>query len=163
MTNSRLRTAFGAAFWLAPASPCRPRPGFPWRPGRQAHFWRQTKRKHSLALFASALAFALAASAAFAHAQLQRAVPPVGGTVSSPSEIRLEFNEGVEPKFSGLTLSAQGGGAQALGAPSVDASDNKALIVKIFKALAPGVYTVNWHVVSVDTHHTQGSFQFTVK
>jgi methionine-rich copper-binding protein CopC len=119
--------------------------------------------KHSLIRLASSLAFALVASAAFAHAQLQKAVPPVGGTVSSPSEIRLEFSEGVEPKFSGLTLKAEGGAAEPVGAPSVDASDNKALIVKVGKTLAPGVYTVDWHAVSVDTHRTQGSFQFTVK
>jgi methionine-rich copper-binding protein CopC len=112
---------------------------------------------------ASSVAFSLAASAAYAHALLERSVPPVGGAVSSPSEIRLEFSEGVEPKFSGLTLTAQGGMAQPLGAAGVDASDNKALIVKVLKTLAPGVYTVNWHAVSVDTHHTQGSFQFTVK
>ena len=30
----------------------------------------------------------------FAHAQLDKATPPVGGTVSSPSEIRLKFTEG---------------------------------------------------------------------
>jgi copper resistance protein C len=37
------------------------------------------------------------------------------------------------------------------------------LVVKVAKTLAPGVYIVNWHAVSVDTHHTQGSFEFTVK
>jgi methionine-rich copper-binding protein CopC len=111
----------------------------------------------------ASLAFAIAASAAFAHAQLQSSVPPVGGTVSSPSEIRLTFSEGIEPKFSGLTLSAERGGAQALGAPRVDPSDNKVLIVKIVKPLAAGSYTVKWHAVSVDTHHTQGDFSFTVK
>jgi methionine-rich copper-binding protein CopC len=31
------------------------------------------------------------------------------------------------------------------------------------KKLGPGVYDVNWHAVSVDTHHTQGSFSFTVQ
>lgn len=117
----------------------------------------------SLLRLASSLAFASAASTALAHAMLERSVPPVGGTVSSPSEIRIEFSEGVEPKFSGVTLKAEGGAAQPLSAASVDASDNKVLIVKVAKALTPGVYTVNWHAVSVDTHHTQGSFQFTVK
>jgi copper resistance protein C len=37
------------------------------------------------------------------------------------------------------------------------------LIVPISKALAAGAYTVHWHAVSVDTHHTQGTFEFTVK
>ena len=43
----------------------------------------------SLARLGASLAFALSATAALAHAQLEKAVPAVGGTVSSPSEIRL--------------------------------------------------------------------------
>ena len=49
---------------------------------------------------ATSLAFGLIATSAFAHAQLEKASPPVGGTVASASEIRLMFTEGVEPKFS---------------------------------------------------------------
>ena len=58
---------------------------------------------------AGSLAFALAAAPAFAHAQLEKATPPVGGTVSPPSEIRLEFSEGVELRFTKVTLSGPGG------------------------------------------------------
>jgi methionine-rich copper-binding protein CopC len=29
-------------------------------------------------------------------------------------------------------------------------------------ALKPGSYTVTWHVLSVDTHRTEGSYSFTV-
>ena len=116
----------------------------------------------SFARFGASLAFALSATAAFAHAQLDKATPPVGGTVSAPSEIRLKFTEGVEPRFSGIALSAAGA-AQPLGKAAVDPADNSVLIVKVTKKLPPGVYTVNWHAVSVDTHHTQGSFNFTVK
>jgi copper resistance protein C len=81
----------------------------------------------SIVKIAATLAFACAATSAFAHAQLEKATPAVGGTVASASEIRLEFSEGVEPRFS------------------------------------PGAYRVHWHAVSVDTHHTQGTFEFTVK
>jgi len=110
----------------------------------------------------AALTFAFAASAAFAHALLDKATPPVGGTVSSANEIRLKFTEGLEAKFSGIALSGPGG-AVPLGAASVDPGDNSVLIAKIGKPLAPGTYTVKWHAVSVDTHHTQGDFDFTVK
>jgi copper resistance protein C len=109
------------------------------------------------------LAFALAATQAFAHAQLEKSTPAVGGTVASASEVRLEFSEGVEPRFTGLTLTAPDGASVPLGAPKVDASDQRVLIVPIAKALGPGGYTVHWHAVSVDTHHTQGTFEFTVK
>jgi methionine-rich copper-binding protein CopC len=107
-------------------------------------------------------AFALYAPAAFAHAQLESASPPVGGTVDSPSEVRITFSEGVEPKFTGLTITGPGGSAP-VGKASVAPGDNKVLIVKVGRKLAPGTYTVKWHAVSVDTHHTQGDFDFTVK
>ncbi len=117
----------------------------------------------SFARLGASLAFALAAGAAFAHAQLDKAVPPVGGTVTSPAEIRLKFTEGVEPRFSGIALAGEGGAAVPLGAPSDDSPDYSVLIAKLAKTLPPGVYTVTWHAVSVDTHKTQGSFSFTVK
>jgi methionine-rich copper-binding protein CopC len=108
------------------------------------------------------LAFALTAAQAFAHAQLEKTTPPVGGTASSPSLIRLQFSEGVEPRFSGVTVTGPGGAA-ALGAASVEAGRQNVLVVPVAKPLAPGVYTVKWHAVSVDAHHTQGTFEFTVK
>jgi copper resistance protein C len=112
---------------------------------------------------AASLALALGATQAFAHAQLEKATPPVGGTVSPPTQIRLEFSEGVEPRFTGVTLTSSGGAAVPLGRANVEAGDQKVLIVPIAKALSPGAYTVHWHAVSVDTHHTQGTFEFTVK
>ena len=104
----------------------------------------------------------VAASPAFAHALLESASPPVGGAVSPPHEIRITFSEGVEPKFSGVALSGPGG-AVPVSRASVAAGDNKVMVVKIGKKLGPGTYTVKWHAVSVDTHHTQGDFDFTVK
>jgi hypothetical protein len=109
------------------------------------------------------LAFALAATPAFAHAQLEKATPAVGGTVASANEIRLEFSEGVEPRFTKVSLTGPGGGAVPLGAAKTEPSNQAVLIVPISKALAAGAYTVHWHAVSVDTHHTQGTFEFTVK
>jgi methionine-rich copper-binding protein CopC len=106
--------------------------------------------------------FALSGSGAFAHALLETASPPVGGTVSAPSEITIHFSEGVEPKFSGIALSGAQG-AVPVGKANVAPGDDKALVAKIGRKLAPGEYTVKWHAVSVDTHHTQGDFTFTVK
>lgn len=112
---------------------------------------------------AASLAFVCAVTDAFAHAQLEKATPAVGGTVSSASEIRLEFSDGVEPHFSGVTLTSAGGASVPVGAAKTEASNPAVLIVPITKALTAGAYTVHWHAVSVDTHHTQGTFQFVVK
>ena len=50
-----------------------------------------------------------------------------------------------------------------LGAAKTEPSNQAVLVVPIAKPLVPGEYTVHWQAVSVDTHHTQGNFQFTVK
>jgi len=109
------------------------------------------------------LAFALAATQAFAHAQLEKASPAVGGTVASASEIRLTFSEGVEQRFTKVSLTGPGGAAVPLGAAKTAPNNQAVLIAPITRPLSAGVYTVHWHAVSVDTHHTQGTFQFTVK
>ena len=112
---------------------------------------------------ALALCIAFASTAALAHAQLQQAVPAVGGSVaSSPQDLRLMFSEGIESRFSSVSLAAEGGGAVPMGRPVTDPADPKILIVKLGRTLSPGTYAVTWHVVSVDTHKTQGSFEFTV-
>ena len=114
-------------------------------------------------ILTASLVVAIFASAASAHALLKKAVPAVGGTVtSSPKEIRITFSEGVEPRFSGIALATQAGATQPIGKPSVDPADNSVLIAAVAEALKPGTYTVTWHAVSVDTHKTQGSFSFTV-
>jgi len=109
------------------------------------------------------LVFAFAVTQALAHAQLEKSTPAVGGTVASASEIRLEFSEGVEPKFSKVTLTGPGGAAVPLGAATTQSGNPAVLIAPIAKPLSAGIYSVHWQAVSVDTHHTQGTFQFTVK
>ena len=73
----------------------------------------------SITAIAASLAFVCAATDVFAHAQLEKATPAVGATVSSPSEIRLEFSEGVEPKFTKVSLTGPGG-AVPLGAANTE-------------------------------------------
>jgi methionine-rich copper-binding protein CopC len=115
----------------------------------------------TLRLLSLSAAFVLAASAAFAHAQLQKATPGVGSTVASASEVKLEFSEGVEPKFTTVAVTGPSGPI-ATAKPAI-AGDAKVLVVKFAAPLPPGEYTVTWKAVSVDTHHTQGDFSFTVK
>ena len=118
----------------------------------------------SMTTIAVSLALICGATSAFAHAQLEKATPAVGGTVSPPSEIRLTFGEAVKPSLSKVTLSAAHGGAASLGAPKAEGANDAVLIVPIAKPLAPGVYSVHWHAVAADDGgKTQGSFNFTVK
>ena len=105
----------------------------------------------------------MSAVAAVAHAFLNQAVPPVGGTVAaSPPEIRLTFTEAIEPRFSGIDLATGDGRAIATGAAAVDPGNDKQLVLLV-PPLTPGRYRVHWHVVSVDTHRTEGEYSFTVE
>jgi methionine-rich copper-binding protein CopC len=114
----------------------------------------------SLLLFMPALV--LAAPPALAHAVLERASPAVGSTVhTAPAEITLRFNEGLEAAFSTLQVTGPGGERVDAGDMHVDANA-KAILHASLKPLTPGVYTVAWRAVSVDTHVTSGDFKFTV-
>lgn len=118
--------------------------------------------RRAVLLLAALAAAGMPAAAAVAHAFLNQAAPPVGGTVpTSPKEIRLTFSEGVEPRFSGIELVAGDVRRIATGPAATDPADDKQLVLAV-PPLAPGRYRVRWHVVSVDTHRTEGEYGFEV-
>jgi len=102
-------------------------------------------------------------STAWAHAFLDHAEPKVGSSITnSPAEVKIWFTQELEPAFSAVQVrDAQGKEVDKQDA-HVDAK-NKSLLEVTLPPLAAGTYTVNWHVISVDTHKTQGHFEFTVK
>ncbi|HEU5016687.1 MAG TPA: copper homeostasis periplasmic binding protein CopC [Pseudolabrys sp.] len=108
----------------------------------------------------SSVTFAAPKEAA-AHAHLAQASPKPGSTVSpAPKKIVLSFTEKLEPKFSSVEVrDAQGASVQAGKAQS---GANRAQLQVQLKPLGPGTYTVNWRVLSVDTHRTKGTFTFKV-
>jgi len=104
-----------------------------------------------------------APAAALSHAFLDEAAPLVGGTVSAPpKEIRLSFSEAIEPRFSGINLVTDDGRTIATGQAIVDPGNDKQLVLTL-PPLVPGQYWVRWHVVSVDTHRTEGEYSFAVE
>jgi copper resistance protein C len=104
----------------------------------------------------------LISASAFAHAALDRASPPVGSEVSgSPVTLSLTYTEPVEPLFSAVQVTDSQGQRVDTGKPVAQAG-GRVLQVGL-KPLPPGIYTVTWHVTSVDTHKTAGHFTFTVK
>jgi copper resistance protein C len=112
--------------------------------------------------FGALLAAAPAADPALAHAYLSRAVPAVGSTVStSPPEIDCTFTEELEPRFSSLEVQDAAGKRVDSANMHLAPRDPRHMIIGVGQ-LTPGIYKVIWHAVSVDTHHTQGSFTFTV-
>jgi len=100
---------------------------------------------------------------AWAHAFLDHADPKVGSVLSSsPEEIKIWFTQEIEPDFSSIEVRDSQGNEVDKQDTHQDASDKKLLMVSVPK-LADGQYTVTWKVVSTDTHHTHGDFNFTVK
>lgn len=109
----------------------------------------------------AALGLSASAVSAWAHAELVTAAPRVGSTVPAPpSEVRLSFSEGVEPHFSGIEVTSADGRSVAAGRVQAQGSEMRVALVR---GLPAGSYRVTWHVVSVDTHRTQGSFTFEVR
>ncbi|MEA2733057.1 MAG: periplasmic copper chaperone [Acetobacteraceae bacterium] len=102
------------------------------------------------------------AGAAFAHAYLRSAQPPVEGTtVQPPHEVTIAFTEAVEPRFSTIVVTNAAAQRVDVGQPHIVGGHAERLTVGL-QALPPGIYTVVWHATSVDTHKTDGSFHFTV-
>jgi copper resistance protein C len=107
-------------------------------------------------------ALLLGASAAWGHAFLDRAEPRVGSTVKSPpSQVRVWFNQDLEPAFSTLEVVNERGDRVDQGPAKADAA-NPVLLQVPLKPLRPGTYRVKWRVLSVDTHVTEGDFTFRV-
>jgi len=106
-----------------------------------------------------ALSLLVAPVIANAHAMLDHATPPVGSTSSSaPKEVVLYFTEQLEPKFSGVEVQNSSGVSVTAGSAHASGAQMRVEL----KALPAGSYKVIWHVLSVDTHRTQGSFSFRV-
>ena len=98
----------------------------------------------------------------FAHAFLDGAEPRVGSeSAVRPTQVVLHFTQGVEPEFSKIEVQNAAGVSVTDGAPATTPDDPTHFGIKL-KTIAPGTYTVIWHVTSVDTHKTQGQFHFTV-
>lgn len=112
--------------------------------------------------FLLAGALFLTAAPAFAHAHLDHAAPAVGATAAAPSELILSFSENLVPALSGATLATEQGEAIPTGKAALDGADPATIHVPIGAKLKPGRYVVNWRATSVDTHHTTGSYKFTV-
>ena len=109
---------------------------------------------------AAILLAVMPSTGAQAHAFLDHAEPRVGSTVpTAPRELALFYTQNLEPAFSSVEVSDANGARVDLGKPTISASTMRVGL----KPLPPGTYRVRWHVLSVDTHTTQGSFTFHVK
>ena len=107
----------------------------------------------------------------FAHGSLLRAAPAADTQVAKrPSEIRLWFSESVEHHFSRITVHRATRDAATGNLQLQDRVDaglvegprvTRELAVKLPETLAPGLYLVQWKILSIDSHRTTGKFTLT--
>jgi copper resistance protein C len=95
----------------------------------------------------------------FAHAFLDRAEPRVGNKVAAPPrEVTLWFTQKLEPAFSTITVTNAAGERVDTGKPRISGTQMSVSL----RPGGSGTYHVTWHVLSVDTHTTEGNFSFQV-
>src|SRR5215472_12367294 len=101
------------------------------------------------------------ALAASAHSFPEQESPAAGATLNEPpAQITIKYDAPIEQLFASLQVLNSAGQNETGGSPVVS-RDGWRLSVPV-KNLPPGEYTVQWSVVCIDTHHTQGSYSFTV-
>lgn len=94
-----------------------------------------------------------------AHAFLDHAEPRVGNKVATaPREVTLWFTQKLEPAFSTITVTDAAGKRADTGKSRVSGNQ---MSVSLHPG-GSGTYHVTWHVLSVDTHTTDGNFSFQV-
>ena len=107
--------------------------------------------------------FGLGISGAAAHSRLVKSDPAaraVLGTV--PKELKLWFNEGVEPAFAKVWI-VPAQGAQIPLTSQGDSSDPRLLKVALPDNLPAGPVNIGYHMLSVDGHTVDDKLTFTVK
>jgi copper resistance protein C len=101
----------------------------------------------------------LSAGDASAHAFLDHAEPRVGNKVGNPPrEVTLWFTQKLEAAFSSITVTGPSGQRVDAGKARVSGDQMSVSL----KGGGAGTYHVNWRVLSVDAHTTDGSFTFQV-
>jgi hypothetical protein len=94
-----------------------------------------------------------------AHAFLERASPAASENLhDSPAKVEMHFSEALESVFSDVAVTDADGHNMAVGSVAVSGTEMDLPL----KKLAPGRYRVTWHAVSVDTHRTEGKYNFLI-
>jgi methionine-rich copper-binding protein CopC len=115
--------------------------------------------RRSMLLGTLPLLLSLAGGQAAAHALLDHAEPRVGNAVATtPREVTLWFTQKLEPAFSTVTVTDAAGQRVDTGKARVS-GDTMAISLR---QIGAGTYRVNWRVLSVDAHTTNGNFSFRV-
>jgi methionine-rich copper-binding protein CopC len=107
--------------------------------------------------------FGLGISGAAAHSRLVKSDPSARAVLdTAPKELKLWFNEGVEPAFAKVWIVPANGARIPLTSQG-DSSDPRLLKVVLPDNLPAGPVNIGYHMLSVDGHTVDDKLTFTVK
>jgi len=115
-------------------------------------------------IFLAVILLDAGASAAFAHAELESAIPAANATVKeAPKSIEIDFSEELNGELSRIEVRNSTGVQVDKGDTHVASDDQKHLSVDL-NSLSDGTYEVLWtSVASDDGHKLTGTYTFTVQ
>ena len=113
------------------------------------------------AVAVTSIAGFLAASPAFAHAEVVLTSPEANTQVAAPPVIAVGLSEQIVLDYSTMALTDATGAAMAMDPTTLDPTGTSMEAAVPLK-LCPGMYSVAWHALSVDGHETDGTFPFEV-
>jgi copper resistance protein C len=103
----------------------------------------------------------VAATPAAAHSLLLESDPKAETTVAAaPAQLSLRFNNRIEKRLCRVRLLPDRGAPRALDVAVDDGALDR--LTAGLPALAPGLYRVEWQVLSTDGHVVSGFFKFRV-
>ena len=98
-----------------------------------------------------------------AHSRLVKSDPSARAVLdTAPKELRLWFNEAVEPAFAKVWIVPATGPHVPL-ASRGDSSDQRLLIVTLPDNLAAGPVIIGYHILSVDGHVVDSQLTFIIR
>ena len=114
----------------------------------------------------TALTLVAAPAGVSAHAEPERAEPPMNGTVPvAPARVEIWFDEEVDADGTSIQVIGPGGIQVDLGDTTLDLMDpnRQRVTVSLRPNLGPGAYTVQWRSLSAtDGDSAQGGYLFRV-
>ncbi|MEJ0042534.1 MAG: copper resistance CopC family protein [Rhizomicrobium sp.] len=115
--------------------------------------------RNSVRVLAAAIAAAALATPALAHTHMIDATPAPGANLAAaPAEIVMHFSGEMEPSFSNIVVTDEKDHVVDAG-PSVASGTTMRVPLR---SLKPGRYEVTWRAVSIDTHLSEGKYDFLV-
>jgi len=113
--------------------------------------------------YVSFLLIVVASAHASAHAFLDYSEPAVGATLSAPpAQVKIWFTEKLHHATSTIQVFDAAGREVDKKDVKFDPKNELEMGVSLGN-LPPGTYKVVWNAVAIDTHHTHGTFEFTVR